>query len=54
MQFVFGSDFLWDVRKFQPHIFKPLHWCVQIEVFHIKNYTSRVFRGYDTVEQDLD
>ena len=44
----------WDVREFYAHIFRAIHWCLEVKVFCVKADKLCIATGQNTVNQELD
>jgi hypothetical protein len=42
------------VCEFEPHVFIPDHWGIQIEIFDVHHEESCAWCGYDAVDEELD
>ena len=49
----FIDELLRDVRDFDAHVLRAIHWCHEIKVCNVKACKFRISTGEDTVDDQL-
>ena len=50
---IFIDEFLRDVKDFDAHVLRAIHWCHEIKVCNVKACKFRISTGEDTVDDQL-
>ena len=53
VKFIECNDVVCYVRKFESHVFRANHWCVEVEILDVDGHESCLFGGDNTVEENL-